>query len=109
MRNLDDLSLGISEVNRVLKDGGEFLTLEFFKPTQFLPTIFYRYIAPLVLPLPSIVFRKDAPAYKYLVNSIHGFVTVDEYANKCKEHGFDVKKIVSCDGGIAHIVYLKKV
>ncbi|MGL1936809.1 MAG: ubiquinone/menaquinone biosynthesis methyltransferase [Fibrobacterales bacterium] len=108
MRNLDDLSLGLTEIHRVLKDEGEFLTLEFFKPSHCFPKVFYRYVAPVVLPLPSLLFKKDAPAYKYLVNSIHAFVTVEEYTKQCQAHGFIVKSVVPCDGGIAHIVYLQK-
>ncbi len=109
MRNLDCVDAGLQEVNRILVDGGEFLTLEFFKPSTCVPKVFYRYVAPVILPLPSIIFKKDAPAYKYLVNSINTFLTVDEYVERCKENGFTIKRLVPCDAGIAHIVYIQKV
>jgi len=108
MRNLDCLDQGLKEVERVLEVDGDFITLEFFKPSRCIPKVFYKYLAPVVLPLPSLIFRKDAPAYKYLVRSIHAFVTVEEYSKRCEDAGFVIKNIIPCDGGIAHIVHVQK-
>lgn len=108
MRNLDVTQTGIQEAFRLLDDEGQFITLEFFKPTNPFNLFFYKILAPAFIPILGALFSNQRSAYEYLVNSIRGFLTVQEYAGLCEKAGFKVKKIHPCDGGIAYIVVAEK-
>jgi len=107
MRNIKNLDLAFSEAFRVLKQGGSFATLEFFKPEKKMATLFYQKIAPLVIPFAGMMFSKHN-AYRYLVLSILSFISPKEYAAKARAAGFTLRSIKSLDGGLAHIVLLEK-
>ncbi len=107
MRNIPNIAQALNEAFRVLKTGGYFVTLEFFKPEKRIPKFFYQKIAPLALPFAGMVFSKKN-AYRYLVLSILNFLTVKEYALKAREAGFILKSINALDGGLAHSVILCK-
>jgi len=107
MRNIKNLDLAFSEAFRVLKQGGNFATLEFFKPEKRIAKLFYQKIAPLVIPFAGMMFSKRN-AYRYLVLSILSFITPKEYVAKARAAGFALRSIKSLDGGLAHIVLLEK-
>jgi demethylmenaquinone methyltransferase/2-methoxy-6-polyprenyl-1,4-benzoquinol methylase len=107
MRNIRDLNTAFSEAFRVLKQGGYFATLEFFKPEKAIPKLFYKKIAPLAIPFAGLVLSKHN-AYRYLVLSILNFITPKEYAAKAREAGFTLRCIKALDCGLAHIVICEK-
>jgi demethylmenaquinone methyltransferase/2-methoxy-6-polyprenyl-1,4-benzoquinol methylase len=108
MRNLDDLSRGIVEAWRVVKPGGYFITLEFFKPQNPFTRAFYGFFAPMLIPLFGALFSGKKEAYEYLVRSIQNFSSVEEYKSLCSQVGWDVVESKACDFGIAHAVCLRK-
>ena len=108
MRNLDDLGTGIREVHRVLKPGGTFVTLEFFRPETFVSKAFYGAIAPLLIPAAGTVFGSSREAYEYLVRSIRRFTSVGGYATLLGESGFQSAKIVSLDFGLCSAVAARR-
>jgi len=107
MRNIPNLDLAFSEIFRVLKHGGYFATLDFFKPEKAIPKLFYQKIAPLAIPFTGMIFSKRN-AYRYLVLSILNFITPKEYAAKARNAGFMLRCIKALDGGLAYIVMLEK-
>jgi len=107
MRNIQNLDLAFSEAFRVLKRGGNFATLEFFKPEKTVAKLFYKKIAPLAIPFAGMILSKRN-AYRYLVLSILNFITPKDYAAKARDAGFTLRSIKSLDGGLAHIVLLEK-
>lgn len=108
MRNLDDLGAGTREVFRVLKPGGTFVTLEFFRPETLVSKTFYGAIAPLLIPAAGTVFGSSREAYEYLVRSIRRFTPVGGYATLLGESGFEQAKIVSLDFGLCHAVAARR-
>src|SRR3989338_7677989 len=50
VRNFSDLPLALSEIRRVLKPGGKFLVLEFFKPKKMVTKIFSKTYGKNVMP-----------------------------------------------------------
>ncbi|MDR3001547.1 MAG: ubiquinone/menaquinone biosynthesis methyltransferase [Fibromonadaceae bacterium] len=107
MRNISSLDLAFNEAFRVLKQGGYFATLEFFKPEKNISKLFYEKIAPLIIPFAGMMLSKRN-AYRYLVLSILNFITPKEYAAKARAAGFTLRSINALDGGLAHIILLEK-
>jgi len=108
MRNLPDAESGLKESLRVLAPGGYLMILEFFSPTNFFNTFFYRKLAPLFIPVVGALFSGKRSAYEYLVESVVRFLTVEEFAQLAKKTGFDVVHAKPCDFGIAYRVLLRK-
>ncbi len=73
VRNFDNLSKSLLEMNRVLKPNGTMLILEFSKITKFPLKQIYNFYLHKVLPLISRIFSKDRAAYKYLPESVGAF------------------------------------
>lgn len=108
MRNLDDLGTGVREIHRVLKPGGTFVTLEFFRPETFVAKAFYGAVAPLLIPAAGRVFGSSREAYEYLVRSIRRFTPAKGYGALLEESGFQAAKIVSLDFGLCCAVAARK-
>ncbi len=108
MRNLDSLDKGIDEVYQLLKPGGTFITLEFFRPLRLVPKTFYHGIAPLFIPLFGALFSGRKSAYEYLVNSVKKFLSADSYRQKLEQKGFEKVEVHDCDFGLAQIVIGQK-
>lgn len=104
MRNLDSLGLGLDKITRLLRPGGIFVTLEFFRPTTAFTRFFYGVLAPLSIPLLGGLFSSRKQAYTYLVESIRKFCTVGEYSERSRQQGFRDVRVMACDFGISHIV-----
>jgi demethylmenaquinone methyltransferase/2-methoxy-6-polyprenyl-1,4-benzoquinol methylase len=104
MRNLDSVGGGIDAIGRLLKPGGTFITLEFFRPTTAFTRFFYNALAPLCIPLLGWFFSSRRQAYAYLVESIRGFQSVWEYRDGFRQRGFRDVAVIPCDFGISHIV-----
>jgi len=107
MRNIQHLDLAFGEVFRVLKKGGYFATLDFFKPEKKVAKLFYQRIAPLAIPFVGMMFSKHN-AYRYLVISILNFISPVDYVAKARNAGFILRRISSLDGGLAHIIICEK-
>jgi demethylmenaquinone methyltransferase / 2-methoxy-6-polyprenyl-1,4-benzoquinol methylase len=104
MRNLDSLGMGLDRITRLLKPGGLFVTLEFFRPTTWFTRLFYGVLAPLSIPLLGGLFSSRRQAYAYLVDSIRRFCSAAEYGERSRRQGFRDVEITACDFGISHIV-----
>ena len=104
MRNLDSIPTGIEEMRRVLRPGGIFITLEFFRPTTWFTRFFYHGLAPLCIPFLGGALSARREAYSYLVDSIRKFRSVEEYGEQFRQRGFREIAVIPCDFGISHIV-----
>ena len=108
MRNLLIARVGLEEVQRVLKPGGQFVTLEFFRPEGRFSRFFYEKLAPLIIPQVGMVFARKRLAYKYLSQSVLGFLSASEYSSLAELCGFGKASTVYLDKGIAAVVVLEK-
>ena len=110
LRNLGELDLGLEEIRRVLRPGGQLLTLEFFRVSRKwleAPVSFY---LSRVVPLLGRIVGGDAPAYTYLPESMGRFVTVDEFCGRLRKAGFEPEIRVEAQTlGIAHLVCARTV
>lgn len=108
MRNLDSTPKGLEEVSRVLKPGGRFVTLEFFRPESFFTKIFYA-MGLVAFPVLGKLFAGGkASAYYYLADSVRKYLSVRDYCSIAAQSGLVVDQVVPCDFGIAWIVILRK-
>lgn len=78
VRNFENLSQGLQEINRVLRPGGVVMILEFSKPSGLFGFIFNLYNKTL-LPLWGKLFSGDSAAYTYLPESVAAFPEGSEF------------------------------
>lgn len=103
VRNFENLSAGLKEMNRVMKQGGNCVVVEFSKPRFFpfkqLYNFYFRYILPLIGKLVS----KDNAAYTYLPESVKAFPDGSDFLKIYNEAGFKNTKCIPLTFGICSI------
>lgn len=73
IRNFKDLDQGLSEMCRVLKQGGHLSVVELTMPVAFPVRQCFKVYAHTVLPLYGWLISKDKSAYQYLTATIEAF------------------------------------
>jgi ubiquinone/menaquinone biosynthesis methyltransferase len=104
IRNVADTKKAASEILRVLRPGGIFVTLEFFRPTRLRAKAFHAAYANAVLPNVGALVSGDRKAYAYLKESMKGFASRAEYESLLKNAGFVNVRGFDLLIGIASIV-----
>ena len=91
VRNFEFLSKSLKEINRVLKTGGKFLTIEMFKtPSKsFIMKSFSLYFNKFVPRIGNLISRNKF-AYDYLFKSVASFMSAEEYQNLLMDNGFKI-------------------
>ncbi len=87
VRNVSDLSTALAEVRRVLRPGGVFVTLDFFRPTRLATRAFHAAFEKWA-PALGGALACDREAYAYLARSIVHFSTRIEYESLLRREGF---------------------
>jgi len=108
VRNFENLEKGLSEMQRVLRPGGQCMILEFSRPKAF-PlkqgfNAYFKYILPVI----GKVKSKDPKAYKYLYESVQAFPDYDQFAGILKKVGFSEVTWKALTFGICTIYLAKK-
>lgn len=88
VRNFSDLDKGLSEMYRVLKDGGELMILEFSYPSNGLVRCVYDLYFSHILPAVGRIVSHDKSAYTYLNRSVKGFIWGKEFCGHLEKAGF---------------------
>ncbi len=103
VRNFENLNKGLSEINRITKQGGKIIVLEFSKPTLFpfkqLYNIYFKYVLPLIGKLTS----KDNRAYSYLYESVQSFPDGDRFIEELKKTGYNTNSCTPLTLGICSV------
>ncbi len=110
VRNLADLRRGVEEARRVLRPGGMYMVLDFYRPepgargqARGVPG-FVRWYLDTIVPLLGRIFGGSGSAYTYLAASMGRFVTPNQYADLLRASGFTDVFIARQTFGIAHVV-----
>jgi len=108
VRNFENLTAGLREMQRTLKSGGKGYILEFSKPRMFpmkqLFWLYFRYIMPTL----GKWFSKDASAYTYLPESVKVFPEGEDLKRILLDCGFSSCALHPLTGGIATLYVVDK-
>ena len=88
IRNFQNPEKGLSEIYRVLKNGGELVVLEFSRPKMRLIRFCFDLYFCHILPFIGRLFSKHHSAYSYLPESVMDFAYGEEFANWMRGVGF---------------------
>ena len=103
IRNFEDLKKGLSEILRVLNDGGQCVILETSVPSNFIMKQGYLFYTKFIMPQWGRLFSKDKKAYSYLSDSALNFPYGEKMKNILLDVGFSKVNVLPQAGGISTI------
>ena len=108
LRNFSEREKAISEIHRVLKQGGILLLLEFSRNESFLGKLAWSYTRSVV-PIIGGILTGNREAYNHLWRSIEAFPSPEELSLEFEKRGFEVLTIRWFFPRIAFVMVLRKV
>src|SRR4030095_7986131 len=103
LRNVPDLQRAISEIGRVLKPGGRFLSLDFNKPANAVVRVSYLAYLTVVGSALGFVLHGDPDTYRYIPESIRQYPGAASVARMIEDAGFRDVRVVPLLGGLMAI------
>ena len=107
LRNISNINDALNEAFRILKKGGGFYCLEFYKVTKPVFNNLYKLYSKTI-PILGKILNQNSDPYEYLVKSIEDFDTQNEIKGKLIKAGFKNVSFKNIFGGIASIHYAWK-
>lgn len=108
VRNFENLEVGLRQMHRVLRSGGECYVLEFSQVERGLWGSLYGFYFHSVLPLVGRLVSGDRGAYSYLPESVDEFASGEAFLDKMRAAGFVHCQKRELMGGIATIYTARK-
>ncbi len=103
LRNVPDPTLALAEFARVLRPGGRVVIAEFAAPTWGPFRTLYTEYLMRALPEVAKLVSSDAPAYRYLAESIRAWPDRRTIADWVREAGFTRVAVKDLTGGIVAV------
>jgi demethylmenaquinone methyltransferase/2-methoxy-6-polyprenyl-1,4-benzoquinol methylase len=104
VRNFNNLQAGLHEIYRILKPGGQFVCLEFSKPTSLFWRKIYDFYSFIFLPrIGQWVSKDQTGVYQYLPDSIRKFPDQEAFKEMMAREGFRNIDYRNLTGGIVAI------
>jgi demethylmenaquinone methyltransferase / 2-methoxy-6-polyprenyl-1,4-benzoquinol methylase len=91
VRNFEHLEVGLGEIYRVLKPGGNIMVLEFSKPQKAPFKQVYQFYFKNILPVIGKLVSKDTAAYTYLPDSVNAFPDGKAFCSILEKLGFTIE------------------
>lgn len=108
VRNFENLPKGLSEMCRVMKEGGKLAILEPAEPTSFPFKQLYSLYFQGLLPLVGKLVSKDNSAYTYLPESVAAFPSGNAFLQELKKAGFKNPQHIKLTFGVAALYVATK-
>ena len=108
VRNFENLNMGLKEIFRVIKPGGNIFVLEFSKPKKFPIKQLFGFYSKAILPILGSFFSEDKSAYHYLPASVDAFPEGNNFTNELDKVGFLNSSYKTLTGGISSIYIAEK-
>lgn len=109
VRNFEDLEKGLSEIYRVLNNGGQLMILEFSKPKSSVFSGLYKFYMQMLAPQFAQLFSTDKKAYQYLNKSSIAFPEREKFLKILEKVGFKKTSYKALTMGICCIYRAEKV
>jgi ubiquinone/menaquinone biosynthesis C-methylase UbiE len=103
IRNVPDLDASLSEVHRVLRPGGLFLSLDFNRPANALVRGVYLTYLTAVGSAVGWVLHRDPDTYRYIPESIRRYPGAEAVVARLAAHGFGSARFLPVLGGLMAI------
>ena len=103
VRNFENLPIGLSEMQRVLKKDGMVVILEFSKPSGFIFKGIYNFYFKYVLPFVGRLVSGNNAAYTYLPESVNEFPYGKQFVELLEKTGFKSPECKELTLGISSI------
>lgn len=109
VRNFQNLENCVKEINRVLKPGAKFVTIEMFKPEKknFANKSFKLYFEKVLPKIGNTLSNSDY-AYDYLFQSVDNFMSHNAYSALLEANGFKTIKMSNNFLGFVYSVFAEK-
>ena len=108
VRNFSDLDRGLSEMHRVLRDGGQLMILEFSYPGNPVIRRLYDFFFSNIMPLVGKLLSRNAGAYLYFRDSVKSFIWGQEMADRIAAAGFSNVSFRTMTFGITTLYLAEK-
>lgn len=108
IRNFQDLDRGLSEMCRVLKQGGHLIIVELTTPICFPMKQLFNIYSHTILPIYGRMISKDTNAYHYLINTIEAFPQGERMVEILRNIGFKEPKFTRLTSGICTMYFATK-
>ncbi len=108
VRNFENLEKGLSEIFRVIREGGSLAVLEFSIPERFPVRQLYLFYFRAILPLIGRIASRNETAYSYLPASVREFAYGKRFENLLLASGFQSARSISLSLGIATLYIAQK-
>lgn len=108
IRNFQDLDRGLSEMCRVLKQGGHLIIVELTTPICFPMKQLFKIYSHTILPIYGRIISKDTNAYHYLINTIEVFPQGERMVEILRNIGFKEPKFTRLTSGICTMYFATK-
>jgi len=105
IRNFSDIKAGLYEAKRILKDGGQFLCLEFSNVENKLLEKLYDFYSFQIIPKIGGLITKDQDSYQYFVESIRMFPKPELFKKMLIEAGFKKVNYKNLAAGLTTMIW----
>lgn len=103
VRNFENLEKGLTEMYRVLKQGGRLVILEFSNPAKFPVKQIYQFYFRCITPLMGKWIARDHAAYTYLPASVQAFPQGEKMLQILRQTGYQQTTCKTLTFGICSI------